>query len=312
MSRNDLDKTLPLAKSRSAGHLSRTTDSGGNNRTQPLPSFAALCEDYVDPEPGPGSYEMPSCFGHQVESTKQSGQEAPILAKNAHSWSKVFIDKNMSCEFLCTASPGAVYHLKPTLSKVAVKFSRGKRADPASKSESPGPVYHVETKIGACRSTKFAQGSRFLRSRSAEPGNDPGKYSLPGCLDGEKQAKTFGESFAAYEKVYQEGADKAFMGKASPGPGSYKCDFGRKLPQYHCSGRTVFSKAPQHAKAKKTIGQGPGAYNNHEVNSVARLTCCDSKVWNYPAHNFGKPSLKPRLDFKRLRQWENSTWGLNT
>jgi hypothetical protein len=88
-----------------------------------LPSYTQLLMEAKDTEPGPGQYPLPSSLGAQVDSTKESGPAAPMLAKNSKAWSKVFLGKQQQSMFLCRDSPGAVYNPKVLPSGGATIFT---------------------------------------------------------------------------------------------------------------------------------------------------------------------------------------------
>jgi hypothetical protein len=133
----------------------------------------------------------------------------------------------------------------------------------------------------------------------------PGMYDVPSCLQADHLAKSFGISYADYGPL-----EKELLGRESPGPGIGKLDFGKNLPQYRFSGASKMGSGSR-PKPKRNTNPPPGAYNAHKQYSVAKGKCIDSQVWNYPAHNFGKPSMKPRLDLKQMKMWSEIGWAMN-
>lgn len=265
-----------------------------------MPSMAMLYEDPADNEPGPGTYALPSAIGTQPSSTKQSAPSPPMLAKNAHSWSKVFMSKYQQSVFLCRDSPGAVYNPKLPKQTRNVRFGRGAERAPKGmyNTDSPGPVYEVVGEPGKhAKVATFGVGNRknFL---CGDPHIDvaPGEYDPPSCFDGEHLAKSFGISYDEYGPTAKE-----LLGRESPGPGLYTENFGKNLPQYRFSGRAKMGKGLR-PQPKRSQNPPPGAYEITHY-SVAKPKCVDSQVWNYPAHNWGKPSMRGRFDFKMSRAW---------
>merc|ERR1719473_1088637 len=118
-----LDATIKLL---SSGPKGKSTLGS----TKSLPSFASLTEDFTDPEPGPGSYDIPSGCGQQALSTRESPPQRSITAKHSKSWEKVLISKHHSNSFLCREGPGCAYdpRLLPSFAlRGNVKFGRGLR-----------------------------------------------------------------------------------------------------------------------------------------------------------------------------------------
>jgi len=279
------------------------------------PSFCSLYADSDDPEPGPGAYEILSSLGAQPESTKQTAISTSLTAKHGKAWSKVLITKYHNCEKLCRESPGAgTYQPKLLKSQAGVKMSSGMRSNIAAGAgdRSPGPVYDVRTRPEARTNVKFGQDDRFRQEGEPTPG--PGQYEALTAFDGNRLAKSFGTSFVAYRKVKTPGIERELRGRTSPGPGVYQENFGKNLPQFTFQGVRSFPRAermPHRIGGPQSRIPGPGAYDNVKVLEVAKPTCASSLVMNPAVRTFGKPSTKPRLDFKQLRLFSNTTWGMN-
>jgi hypothetical protein len=278
------------------------------------PSYTSLWADTDDPEPGPGAYEVLSSFGLQPESTKRTGSSTSLTAKHGKSWAKVLISKHHNQELLCRESPGAgTYQPKMLKSQASVKFGGGQRSNINGNTadRSPGPVYEVRSKPDSKTNTKFPQDDRFPTDR--EPTLGPGQYEALTQFDGTRLAKSFGCSFEAYRKVKTEGIERELRGRTSTGPGVYTENFGKNLPTYTFTGVYSFPRAERmrHRTSSTTRVPGPGAYDNVKVLEVAKGSCASSNVWNQSVRSFGKPSTKPRLDFKQLRIFSNTTWGMS-
>lgn len=297
----------------STGQLLGST--GGLASLYATPSFCSLYADSDDPEPGPGAYEILSSIGQQPESTKQSAISTSLTAKHSRAWSKVLITKYHQCEMLCRESPGAgTYQPKLLKSQAGVKMGGGPRSNIAAGAgdRSPGPVYEVRSRPEARTNVKFGQDDRFRTD--GEPTLGPGQYESLTAFDGTRLAKSFGCSFQAYRKVKTPGIERELRGRTSPGPGVYQENFGKNLPNFTFQGVRSFPRAerlPHRVGGPQARMPGPGAYDNVKVLEVAKPTCASSLVWNKSVRTFGKPSTKPRLDFKQLRLFNNTTWGMN-
>jgi hypothetical protein len=231
-----------------------------------------------------------------------------MLAKNAKSWSKVFLGKQQQSMFLCRESPGAVYNPKVLPSGGAIRLGRGTgRASRNYETISPGPIYRVRSDPGKdAKSASMGYGER-KQSLVGDPAIDcgPGTYDVPTFIDNEHLSKSFGVSYNDYPPIMQE-----LVGRTSPGPGMCKYDFGKNLPQYRFSGKVKFGTGTR-PKPRRNTNPPPGAYNAHLQYGVANGKCIDSQVWNYPSHRFGKPSMKPRLDLKAMKTYAEISWIMN-
>merc|ERR1719199_627058 len=296
-----LDTTLGLSKYLSDSSLERS-----KNLT--LPSYTQLLLDAKDTEPGPGQYPLPSSIGAQLDSTKESGPAAPMLAKNAKSWSKVFLGKQQQSMFLCRDSPGAVYNPKVLPSGGAIRLGKGTgRKSRSYETISPGPIYEVCGDPGKdSKSASMGYGER-KQHLVGDPAIDcgPGTYDVASFIDHEHLSKSFGASYNDYPPIMQE-----LVGRTSPGPGMCRYDFGKNLPQYRFSGKVKFGTGSR-PRPRRNTNPPPGAYNAHKQYSVAKDACIDSQVWNYRAHRFGKPSMKPRMDLKRDAAYKELSWMMN-
>lgn len=276
------------------------------------PSYCSLFAEPEDPEPGPGAYEVLSSIGRQPESTKASGPQSSLTAKHSKAWSKVLISKHHNQELLCRDSPAAgTYDPVAIKTQAAVKFGTGKRTPVGDfKERSPGPVYDLRGRPDVDFNVKFGQDDRF--KADGEPTLGPGTYEALTSFDGTRLAKTFGVSYKSYAKVRTPGFERELYGRESPGPGAFRLDFGRNLPQHTFSGVRSFPRADRMPHRKRGVRvPGPGTYNHADVLEVAKCSCASSEIRNVPCRTFGKPSTKPRLDFKAMRIFDNSTWGLN-
>lgn len=268
------------------------------------PSYSALQADAEDLEPGPGSYDLPPGIGPQSESTKESGIARSLTAKHTKSWMKTFITKDHLCELLGRDTPGpGSYQPQVIGTQARVKFGNSKRRPLNDTAErAPGPEYQVRTSPTDVRhETKFSKGSRWdsrdaLGSSMGSTG--PGQYEASTSFDGVRLAKSFGCSHRAYDKVRIIGGERENVGRTSPGPGGYQ-------PWKPDGRKYSFTRADRLKKEKfsNRDGPGPGAYDNHLTqNPFSRSTSVFS---------FGKPSHKPRLDWKSMNHFTSSTWGVN-
>jgi hypothetical protein len=231
-----------------------------------------------------------------------------MLAKNSNAWSKVFLGKQQQSMFLCRDSPGAVYNPKVLPSGGAINLGRTVgRKSRSYETISPGPIYHVETVTGRdAKSASLGYGER-KQALNGDPHIDcgPGTYDVPSFIDNEHLSKSFGISYADYPPLLKE-----LVGRTSPGPGICKYDFGKNLPQYRFSGKVKFGTGSR-PRPRRNTNPPPGAYNAHHQYSVSKGKCIDSQVWNYQAHRFGKPSMKPRLDLKAMKTYAEISWMMN-
>lgn len=236
-----------------------------------------------------------------------------LTAKHGRSWSKVLISKHHNQELLCRGSPGAgTYQPRLIKSQASVKIGTGGRSSVGDKQErSPGPVYDLRGRPDAERNVKFGQDDRFGTDRPPTLG--PGSYESLTQFDGVRNAKTFGVSFESYRKVKTPGIERELRGRTSPGPGPYSANFGKNVLGYTFSGVRSFPRAERlkHRAGGHVRVPGPGAYDNASVLEVANMGCPSSEIQSVKTRTFGKPSTKPRLDFKALNIFSNSTWGMN-
>lgn len=274
-------------------------------RIYSVPSYSSLYADAEDLEPGPGSYDLPPGIGVQAESTKESIPSTSLTAKHSKAWSKVLITKDHLCELMARETPGpGTYQPEFVNSQANVRFGTSKRKPMSDLTErAPGPEYHVRTApTDVTHQIKFSKAPRFDRdpdSLSTSLGQTgPGQYQTSTSFDGIRLAKSFGISHRAYDKVRIPGGEKFNLGRISPGPGSFK-------PFMLDGKRYSFSKAVRLKDAKTGTGKvpGPGQYDNHERK--------DPGVKNQSVYSFGKPHARGRLDWKRLQQMTNTTWGIN-
>lgn len=269
------------------------------------PSFASLYVEPEDLEPGPGTYDIAACLGQQVLSTKTSLAAVSLTAKHDKSWARVLISKDHSDAFKARDTPGPGTYMPgdPNPTQARVRFGTSKRKPLGDTNfKAPGPVYEVRgcpdmprAQVKFSKATRFSRDGESLANQLSSAG--PGQYELPTVFDGVNQAKSFGASHRAYDNVRFPGSEKIFFGRNSPGPGSLQ-------PMINDSSRISFGRAerlPGNNSAKRA--PGPGAYENHEKPypfSKSQST-----------YSFGRPHAKGRLDFKLIKNMQNSVWGLN-
>lgn len=275
------------------------------NALYSTPSYTALYADVEDLEPGPGSYDLPPGIGVQAESTKESIPSSSLTAKHSKAWSKVLITKDHLCELMARDTPGpGTYQPGFIDSQANVRFGTSKRKPMSDLTErAPGPEYHVRTgPTDINHNVKFSKAPRFDRdpdSLSSSLGQTgPGQYQTATVFDGVRLAKSFGISHRAYDKVRYPGTERVWIGTLSPGPGSFK-------PFLLDGKRYSFSKATRLKEVKTGTGKvpGPGQYDNHERREPGQK--------NKPVYSFGKPHARGRLDWKQLRNFTSTTWGVN-
>lgn len=263
-----------------------------------MPSHSSQYVEPEDLEPGPGTYDLPGAIGSQLLSDKESFRQSSITAKHDRSWAKVMISKDHLNALKARDTPGPgtyIPELVPTQARV--RFGSGKRQSFSDNSfRAPGPVYEVtgnpeETKVNI----RFGKAPRDRKETSlADTG--PGQYETKTVFDGGHLAKSFGASHRAYDKVRFPGSERMNIGMASPGPGAAK-------PFNNDGHVTSFGRAerlPTNQASKRS--PGPGAYENHErPNPFSRNVSC---------YSFGRPPAKGRMNWKQMRMYENSVWGM--
>jgi len=269
------------------------------------PSFSSLYVDPEDMEPGPGAYDIPIGVGYQHESTKESAPSRSLTAKHERSWAKVMISKDHLNVLKARDTPGPGTY-KPGVgveSQARVRFGSGKRK-PLNDTHfrAPGPVYEVRTTPDEPPvNIRFSKANRFERDGEALSNSlgstGPGQYENGSVFDGVRLAKSFGASMRAYDKVRFPGSERAMIGRESPGPGACQ-------PFQNSGSSLSFGRAdrlPGDNNSKRA--PGPGAYENHEK--------------PYPfsrsqsVYSFGRPQARGRLNWGKMRNMSNSTWGIN-
>lgn len=270
------------------------------------PSYNSLYTDPEDLEPGPGTYDVPQSFGYQHLSTHHSQPCTSITAKHEKSWAKVMISKDHLNSLMARGTPGPGNYspeLVPTQARVRIGTSK-RRALSDSSFRAPGPVYDESKFIKALdepsKQVKFGKANRFdsddqgLSKLLGSTG--PGQYEVSTIFDGQSQAKSFGCSHRAYDKVRFPGSDRIEIGRASPGPGS--------LQPFQNSGKSnAFGRAerlPLDNSGKRA--PGPGAYDLERKDPSSR---------NQSVYSFGRPHPRGRIDWKQMRIMNNSVWGLH-
>lgn len=298
----DLAPTRP-GKLQKSGTSSQTTSTAAL-ALYAAPSYSSLYVDPEDLEPGPGAYDLHPGFGYQHESTKESHPSVSLTAKHDRAWSKVMISKDHLSVLKARDTPGPGTY-KPTgpESQARVRFGGSKRPPLADTHfRAPGPIYEVrgDTDSNLKCNIRFMKANRFERDGEALSSSlgstGPGQYELNSVFDGVRLGKSFGASNRAYDKVRFPGSEKVFLGKESPGPGGCmpwqntgcSLSFGRaeRLP-----GDTHGKRAP-----------GPGQYEAHDKPyPFSRNQSC---------YSFGRPHPRGRLNWGRMKNQHNTTWGI--
>lgn len=268
------------------------------------PSYNSLYIEPEDLEPGPGTYDIHPTVGRQVLSTKDSLPHISLTSKHDRSWAKVLISKDHSDAFKCrdTPGPGTYVPGDPNPTEARVRFGTARRK-PLNDTNfrAPGPVYNVTgcpdkppVQVKFSKASRFSRDGKSLAEELSSAG--PGQYELPSVFDGVNLAKSFGASHRAYDKVRFPGSEKIFFGRASAGPGPM-------YPMVNDATHISFGRAerlPAEVGGKRA--PGPGAYD------ILDKPYPFSRKLSTPA--FGKPHSKPRLDWKKIKNRSNSTWGL--
>lgn len=302
-SAQELSATRPGNKS--AGGPSQTASTAAL-ALYASPSFGSLYVDPEDLEPGPGAYDLHGAIGYQHESTKESQPLISLTAKHDRSWAKVMITKDHLNVLKARDTPGPGTYKPPASGGVEtqarVRFGSSKRQPLADTHfRAPGPVYEVRTEPDSVQNIRFTKGNRFggdAQALSSSLGSTgPGQYELSGTFDGNRLSKSFGASMRAYDKVRFPGSERMMVGKESPGPGACQ-PFENQMPAIS------FPRAerlPGNAHGKRS--PGPGHYENHEK--------------PYPfsrsqsVYSFGRPHAKGRINWSKMRHFNNTTWGYN-
>lgn len=269
--------------------------------------------DEPDTDPGPGSYECFSSFGKQGPSGQPTAPCYSFLPKHEKSWSKVFITKGHQGVTCGKDTPGAIYKPKMTSSEASVNFPKGARKSPANITSGPGRWYDVRdtpNKPAQAKGhkTDFGTSARFvIPGQNAKPNIAPGQYEIKGALDMGLKAKSFGTSFRAYDKVLLNSDQHLVnLGRASPGPGHYRQDFGKDGFSF-AMGKDMKLRPVKLSDTPTNVG--PGVYRPEDVVSLEKLDTGVSSVRNPPNAAFGKPRRKRwRFDFKKLDQCGPRVW----
>merc|ERR1711964_226860 len=126
----------------------------------------------------------------------------------------------------------------------------------------------------------------------------PGHYDVKLSADNAHMQKSFGCSWRAYDKVNFEGVHLENRGRASPGPGRYRQDFGKDCISHPMG----FSKKLPRVKLSDTPDTlGPGSYSPENCISLGGSQV--SSFRNPSAPSFGKGRKKRwRFDFKKLEK----------
>jgi hypothetical protein len=299
----ELSATRP--GNRAAGGPSQTVSTSAL-ALYAAPSFSSLYVDAEDLEPGPGAYDIPNGYGHQHESTKESAPSVSLTAKHDRSWAKVMISKDHLGVLKARDTPGPGTYKPPAAggveSQARVRFGSSKRKplnDTAFRA--PGPVYDITGNPDEPRaSIRFTKANRFERDGEALSNSlgstGPGQYEVSGVFDGVRLAKSFGASNRAYDKVRFPGSEKEWIGRNSPGPGPLQ-------PYQNTASSISFCRAEQRPDpaASGKRAPGPGHYENHERPYPSSRS--------QSVYSFGRPQARGRIDWKKMRNFTNTTWG---
>ena len=211
----------------------------------------------------------------------------------------MWISKHHLQELRCRDTPAAgTYNPNLQTSAKPVSFARSLRPEPANTCASDiGPIYDLpQGAIDKTRAVAFAKSERFIEGRIAAralTNVDPGTYNLPSAIDPKRQAKSFGCSYRAYDKVRLAGMEKEMLGRNSSGPGPNQADFGKHAISRSFTRSTRMPDEPSE-------NPGPGAYSAE----LSRKKSTAPKIV--------KPDvLRARLDFRNLRHHGRTMWGLN-
>lgn len=228
---------------------------------------------------------------------------APSLSfQSKDGWDKVTISKHHLQERMGTQSPGpAVYDPPRSRSSTGTRFGQSQRPKilfPAVPESTPGCVYdqdstlvHPTLPMGIFPRTGRDSDTLSARQRfRSELG--PGSYeSDRSCLS--NKAFSFGEPFSAYRKVCIPGCDRENLGRTCATLGiSLRFMGGDHGQSFTRSARDSYSSLRRKTSEPKT---GPGCY---ELDSNRER----------PVVSFGKPSRRPRLDFRKLAKLSKSYW----
>ncbi|KAF4659343.1 hypothetical protein FOZ61_004819 [Perkinsus olseni] len=269
-----------------------------------------------DDEPGPGEYgPLPgSGVGQQQLSQHANPPTARVFGRNTRSWSQMWISKHHLGELVGKDTPGAGTYEPSTTSesvngkKNSVRFGGARRrTELGYPNDSPGPAYDVRGCIAAkvCNTgSALRRAERYVLDeleRAMRANNvGPGDYDIltPGSKLDESFGRSFGVSHRAYDKTCSPGFEKELIGRTSPGPGFMTIDFAKDA-KLHSFARSL--RPPLHGGGTRVSAPGPGTYGVQEAINMGRLACFESSRRNPPTISFGKPSRKPRIDFKALR-----------
>lgn len=296
----ELSATRP--GNRSAGGPSQTVSTAAL-ALYAAPSYSSLYVEPEDLEPGPGAYDITQSFGYQVQSTKESQPSVSLTAKHDRSWAKVMISKDHLGVLKARDTPGPGTY-KPSAgveSQARVRFGSSKRQPLADTHfRAPGPVYEVRNEPDSCQNVRFTKSNRFGGDGEALSNSlgstGPGQYENSGVFDGVRLAKSFGASNRAYDKVRFPGSERAMVGRESNGPGA--C-----MPWQNTGSSISFGRAERLPGDGKERKPGPGHYEAH--------------LKPYPfsrsqsTYSFGRPAARGRMDWKRMRDLTNTTWGIH-
>jgi len=288
-----LDATLKML---SSGPRGKSTLGS----TKSLPSFHLLTEDYTDPEPGPGTYELPSSLGKSLG--YPSPPEYSLTSRHDKAWNKAIITKSHSVG-KGKDSPGFIYSLPEEFGAHPRKSNWEKwerqLGKPATKPQGPGKWYNVRKDLSVASEVKGYQG---LSRRFWKPGHTinvgPGQYEHKSCIDSGYKAKSFGASFRAYDHVWYRDCERANLGRCSPGPGPYRQDFGKDAQQVPM-GLDMKLRPVKLSDTPQTMGPGYYKVNDYK-RFVEKNVVSHEKTPN--SCSFGKPRRKrSRFDWKKLR-----------
>jgi hypothetical protein len=253
-------------------------------------------------------------FGKQFASNFATTPQWSLTSKHDKSWAKVLITPEHNKVNFGKQSPGAIYSPKEEFGvhPEHSNWVRDKKLKPTQgngMTQGPDAFYDVRQSNycsppqGKNLKTTYGSSERFPDVR--DPGIGPGQYQHKSSIQAGLKAKSFGTSFRAYDKVMvpgEFGTAREFRGRASPGPGPYRQDFGKDSLAFQMS----LDKKLKPVKLSDTpITMGPGYYAPEKVKrGVLSSENTSGGV------SFGKPRRKKhRFDFKRLGQCGNRVFG---
>lgn len=207
------------------------------------------------------------------------------------------ISKDHMLDFQGIDSPGpACYEAVSPRFSTGVKFARSRRPSnlfPNIPERTPGSVYQPDSPLvhRSLVAAHFPKSCRDVVSRSASI-LGPGEYEWEKSSLS-RRASSFGESFAAYSKVYFKGVEREHLGRTCDVLGTYRTSSNRG----DRNGISFTRSSQREYSSSYSSALGPGSYTREESRDK-------------PSVKFGpRPEKqKPRLDLKKIRNISKSFW----